>query len=180
VIRPFWKRRLRSLVLAVSIAIVFGTVLLISGGLWSKADGAIRPVLELLPGELVAETTADPGQPFIVGGVATALVVVGAVFLGRWLLRLIRRYLASDLTYPALFGAAALAAVAVVGGLGLAWLMGSIADGEDLHHGPHDEFPLAAWHVLAFIGGLLALTYLGLSWALGRERVRPLPIGGPN
>lgn len=177
-IRRLDRKHLVSMALALIAVVALGTALVISVGIWSKADSPVRPVLEQLLGGLIAEQADDDsGHPAIVVALACAVMLLIAYLLTGSQLRLARRHLARDLPYPTLFAASLAMVATIVAGLGLAFDAGLVADGEDLDTGPHSEFPLAAWHFAALVAGLLAFTYLGLRWELGRERVRPLPIG---
>jgi hypothetical protein len=154
--------------------------LLLAIEIWMRADDALRPLLEALPGNAVAETAEEHGNPVLIGVLTAATVLGAAIGLSWWRRGLIREYLRGELRYPALLGASLVRMTVIVLGIALIPVLAAIADGADLREGdPEGTLFDAAWRPLVAGAGLLVFTYLGLRRTIGSVSSKPLPVGDP-
>lgn len=148
--------------------------------IWMRADGVLRPILEALPGGIVADTAEQHGNPVLIAVLTAAGVIGVGIALTWWRRGLIREYLHGKRSYRALLGASLLRMAVIVAGIALIPVAAAIADGQDLREGdPEGTLFDAAWRPLVAGAGLLVFTYFGLKRTIESVSSRPLPAGDP-
>jgi hypothetical protein len=143
--------------------------------MWKRADGVLRPMLEALPGDAVAESADEHGSPLLIAVLVGSLVLGCCVALSRWRRGLIGDYLRGEQSYSVLLGASIVRMVAIIGGVSLIPILAAIADGADLRAEPDNGTVLdAAWRFVVAGAGLAVFTYLGLGRRIDIESRKPL------
>ena len=146
------------LVLAVLAAPVVVVVVVVSW--WVPLGGAVRTVLEtVVPGDVVARTPAETGQPWVAAGVVAATVLVVAVVLSVARRRQVQNLgSGGSLVIAHVLGLARV--VVLMGGLGLVLVSYGISAGNDLRWERPDVYH-EWWQIALVVAVALAWAFLG-------------------
>jgi hypothetical protein len=139
---------------------------------WMNADGTLRPLLEVLPSSIVADTAEASGQPIVIGALILAGVAAAVYALSRWRRQLIHRFFQGEVTYPALLGLSVGRMLMIIGGLSLAFVAGAIADGADLRENGAEGTLTKLWQIGFALVGMTALSVYGLRHRIDKEAER--------